>query len=150
VNKMSRSTTNTEMEDEWSRISLNPDNVIVSDVLRDTLAEHYSETHTKSKRLNVVLSTQSNDLSVLMQLLRIEQSQRGWAVVCTCPSQTALSVIRQERDVWEKLVLKIGNELIRELEIDTSKLRIEVDVTPTNHNECTVIVSCSSEQSSNT
>jgi len=138
------------MDDEWDRISQNPDNVIVSDVLRDTLTEYYNETQTKTKRLNVILHSRVNDTSVSMHLHRIEQSHRGWAAVCMCTSQAALTVIRQQLEVWEKLAIKIGSESIRDLEIDTSKLRIEVDLTPTSANVCTVIVSCTSEQSTNT
>lgn len=77
---MSRLKTSSEMQDEWDRISQNPDNVIVSDVLREVLSDYYTEAPTKSQRATVLMRTESQTAS--MKLLRFEQTPHGWALLC--------------------------------------------------------------------
>lgn len=140
-----------DIQDEWERISQNPDNVIVSDVLRDALADYYTETDTKSQR--ALVSIRSDDQILSMNLVRFDQTPLGWTLVCTCSTQAAYSIIRVQRELWSHVSIKIGNEVIRDFKIDMSRFRIDVEV-PTmlsvNASECTVIASCVSEQTSNT
>ena len=147
MNKVSSSKIMSDAQDEWDRISQNPDNVIVSDVLRDTLADYYAETPTKSQRAVVTLRAKGQVAS--MRLMRFEQSPRGWALVCVCSTQTAYTIMRLKRDEWTHADIKIGDDLIRDFKIDTSQFRIEVEV-PTvqtaNSFECTVNASCVVEQ----
>ena len=151
MSKVSSSKIMSDAQDEWDRISQNPDNVIVSDVLRDTLSDYYTETPSKTQRAVVTLRAEGQVAS--MRLMRFEQSPRGWALVCACSTQTAYSIMRLKRDAWSHADIKIGGDLIRDFKIDASQFRIEVEV-PTvqtvNPTECTVIASCVSEQTTNT
>lgn len=140
-----------DVQDEWERISQNPDNVIVSDVLKDALSDYYTENSTKSQR--VIVSIHADDQSAIMNLVRFEQSPRGWSLICTCSSQTAHSLIRVQRELWSHVVIKIGNDVIRDFKIDMARFRIDVEVSTmqtVNASDCTVIASCVSEQTSNT
>lgn len=146
---MSRTISSSDAQDEWDRISQNPDNVIVSDVLRDTLSEYYTETPQKTQRAVVSLSTAERSVSVSMRLLRFEQSSRGWALVCACSTQAAFTIMKTSREDWAHADLKIGSDKIRDFVIDKSRFRIEVEmpaVQTTNSFECTVNASCVVEQ----
>ena len=139
------------MQDEWDRISQNPDNVIVSDVLRDALSDYYTEAPTKSQRATVLMRTESQTAS--MKLLRFEQTPHGWALVCACSTQTAYTIMRVQRHDWYHVDIKIGADLIRDFKIDPARFRIDIEVPSVqtdNVSECTVIASCGSEQTSNT
>lgn len=147
--KMSRTTISSDPQSEWDRISQNPDNVIVSDVLRDSLSEYYTDAPSKSQRAVVTLISESQNISVPIRLLRLEQAHRGWSLVCACSTQTAYTIMRLSREDWTKLDLKIGNDKIRDFIIDQSCFRIEVEmpaVQTTSAFECTVIASCVVEQ----
>ena len=151
--KMSRTSSSIDSQKEWDRISQNPDNVIVSDVLRDSLSHYYTETPTKTQRAVVTLYSETHNLTVLMTLLRLEQSPRGWSLVCVCPTQVAHKVMRAAREDWSHTDLKIGNDKIRDFNVDPSIFRLEIEIPTTQTagvSECTVIVSCVSEQSTNT
>jgi hypothetical protein len=142
-----------EIDLEWDRISLNPDNMIVSDVLHDALSEYYTETPTKTQRAVVALFSADKSAPVSMRLLRFEQSPAGWALVCVCSTQTAFNIMKKSREDWTHADLKIGSDKIREFIIDKTCFKIDVEipaVQSANAFECTVIASCLAEQSANT
>lgn len=142
-----------DSQKEWDRISQNPDNVIVSDVLRDSLSHYYTETPTKTQRAAVTLHSATHNLTVLLTLIRLEQSSRGWSLVCVCPTQVAHAIMRAAREDWSHADIKIGSDKIREFNVDPSIFRLEIEIPisqTVSVSECTVIVSCVSEQSTNT
>ena len=72
---------------EWARIEKNPNNMIVSDVLKERLADEYYEEPTNDGPVKVILS--DAETKVVMKLTAVETSQKGWTVIASTTKKNA-------------------------------------------------------------
>lgn len=70
------------IDEEWARVVQNPDNMMVSDVLRGRIESLMTETQEETSLIPTAVLYLGND-PIQMDLLRVEHSQKGWALVGT-------------------------------------------------------------------
>lgn len=67
---------NETMQEEWSRVMGNPDNLIVSDVLRSALPDEFTGSENVSSILE--LSVEVGELEITAPLTRLDMSHDAW------------------------------------------------------------------------
>ncbi len=84
------------MQAEWSRIAGNPDNLIVSDVLRAALPDEYTTGENTSSILE--LSIEIGDLEIVAPLTRMDMSKRAWLCQMSVDASDAAVILSYTLD----------------------------------------------------
>ena len=112
---------------EWARIEKNPNNMIVSDVLKERLADEYYDEPTNDGPVKVVLS--SSDMKVIMKLTAIENHQKGWTVIASTTKKNAIRILKRPNDFWDDVKITMGkDDILRELPLDKEKISLTVSL----------------------
>ena len=110
----------TSMADEWSRISTNPDNLIVSDVLRSSLPDEFTEDENISSSIEITV--QIGGLEVTAPMTRLDLTKTSWVCQASVDSSDAAVLLSYTIDELQEVVLEIKDKgnTIKELRADDS------------------------------
>ena len=112
---------------EWERIEKNPNNMIVSDVLKERLADEYYEEPTNDGPIKVVLS--ANDMRVVMKLTAVENNQNGWTVIASTTKKNAIRILKQPNEFWDEVKITMGQDsVLREMALDKKKVSLTISL----------------------
>jgi hypothetical protein len=114
-------------ETEWERIEKNPNNMIVSDILKERLADEYYEEPTNDGPIKVVLS--ANDMRVVMKLTAVENNQNGWTVIASTTKKNAIRILKQSNEFWDEVKITMGqDDVLREMSLDKKKVSLTISL----------------------
>lgn len=114
-------------ETEWERIEKNPNNMIVSDILKERLADEYYEEPTNDGPIKVVLS--ANDMRVIMKLTAVENNQNGWTVIASTTKKNAIRILKQSNEFWDEVKITMGqDDVLREMSLDKKKVSLTISL----------------------
>ena len=122
---------------EWDRISQNPDNMIVSDVLADILPRRNVD---KSAVVRLQ-SKRDNRPGPTMQILRAEYLDKGWKITCSASVAVGHEILRAGPNVWSGLEILIGEESVREHQVGNRTMCVSVEFPLSHETDCTVALS---------
>jgi hypothetical protein len=112
---------------EWERIEKNPNNMIVSDILKERLADEYYEEPTNDGPIKVVLS--ANDMRVIMKLTAVENNQNGWTVIASTTKKNAIRILKQPNEFWDEVKITMGqDDVLREMALDKKKVSLTISL----------------------
>jgi hypothetical protein len=94
------------IDDEWARVSQNPDNMLVSDSLKESIESLISRPDASSVPARMLFaSLRSTTVFIQMELFRVEQSSKGWALVGSASVADAVKVLQTSREAWNEIVI---------------------------------------------
>ncbi len=112
---------------EWARIEKNPNNMIVSDVLKERLADEYYEEPTNDGPVKVILS--DAETKVVMKLTAVESSQKGWTVIASTTKKNAIRILKKTNESWDDVKIMMGkDDILKELQLDKEKVSLTVSL----------------------
>jgi len=118
----------TTMAQEWSRVMTNPDNLIVSDVLRAALPDEFSAEENVSSILD--LCVEIGELEVTGPLTRLDMSRGAWLCQMSVDASDAAVILSYTLDELHNATIQLrdkGNS-ITTFEADTDEnLTLSVD-----------------------
>ena len=118
----------TTMAQEWSRVMTNPDNLIVSDVLRAALPDEFSSEENVSSILD--LCVEIGELEVTGPLTRLDMSRGAWLGQMSVDASDAAVILSYTLDELHDATIQLrdkGNS-ITTFEADTDEnLTLSVD-----------------------
>ena len=118
----------TTMAQEWSRVMTNPDNLIVSDVLRAALPDEFSAEENVSSILD--LCVEIGELEVTGPLTRLDMSRGAWLCQMSVDASDAAVILSYTLDELHDATIQLrdkGNS-ITTFEADTDEnLTLSVD-----------------------
>lgn len=115
------------IDDEWSRVSQNPDNMLVSDSLRDSI-EKLMVSDESTPDLVPVAVVQSDTTRIQLDLLRVEQTSKGWTLVGVAPISEGKKIVQAERNSWkDAAILESHIVEIWKRDLSRGELRVDVD-----------------------
>ena len=112
---------------EWARIEKNPNNMIVSDVLKERLADEYYEEPTNDGPVKVILS--DAETKVVMKLTAVESRQKGWTVIASTTKKNAIRILKKTNESWDDVKIMMGkDDILKELQLDKEKVSLTVSL----------------------
>ena len=112
---------------EWARIEKNPNNMIVSDVLKERLADEYYEEPTNDGPVKVILS--DAETKVVMKLTAVESSQKGWTVIASTTKKNAIRILKKTNESWDDVKIMMGkDDILKEMQLDKEKVSLTVSL----------------------
>ena len=112
---------------EWARIEKNPNNMIVSDVLKERLADEYYEEPTNDGPVKVILS--DAETKVVMKLTAVETSQKGWTVIASTTKKNAIRILKKTNESWDDVKITMGKDsILKEMQLDKEKVSLTVSL----------------------
>ena len=125
------------IDDEWARVSQNPDNMLVSDSLRESI-EKLMSTDTPASESIPVAVIQTDSEEVQMTLLRVEQTAKGWTLVGITSVSEGVKVLQVNCDLWKKAVILQGEDVVVwTRDLMNGSTRVDVDF-PVTEGTCTI------------
>ena len=115
------------MTQEWSRVMSNPDNLIVSDVLRSALPDEFSTEENVSSILDV--SVEIGELEIVAPLTRLDMSKNAWLCQMSVDSSDAAVILSYSLEEMHEASVQLrdkGNTITR-LDIGPGDLTLSVD-----------------------
>lgn len=112
-------------DDEWERVFQNPDNMIVSDVLRDRVAALLLEE--KPPAVYRALVTAGNRV-LSMELLRIDQSSSGVEILGVSGFDAMETLLEIEPDEWKTVEVMRGDISLRSFDLHRRGVSLSCDV----------------------
>ena len=108
----------TKEEQEWERISENPNNMIVSDVLKPLLPdEYYKEEIDNDGTIKAIL--ESDDKKVTFKVTSLERNKDGWILISTTSKRNAIEMFKNAAADWKSLRVVLGiDEVLTTLPVD--------------------------------
>ena len=127
----------------------NPNNMIVSDVLKGRLPEEFYETiQEEDQDIRIVLTGES-DYKAFLKLTSTHENSSGWSLLGVTTKLNALKLMKTKREAWKSVTIMYGaTETVKEMKIKTEKFKIGVDFADPNvgySSECLVSLSCIEE-----
>lgn len=116
------------MQQEWQRVTANPDNFIVSDVLRSALPDQIVAEESISSILEIEIKL--GDLEIEAPMTRLDMSSTGWVCQVSADSSDAavlLSYTLQEISEAEFLIKDKGNTLVTLKSRPSDELSYSID-----------------------
>ena len=127
-------------------VASNPNNMIVSDVLKDRLPNNfYEEAPTAGAvRVNLV----SHEAAILFSLSSIETTNKSWSVTGTATKSDGLELISASEDSWKTInIIKGTDTIVRSMNIPSDSLKISIDFPDwATAQECIVTLTCEDEK----
>lgn len=125
------------IDDEWARVAQNPDNMIVSDSLRESIEKLMAPDDLASESMPIaVFQTESEEVQVT--LLRIQQTSKGWTIVGVASLSAGIKVLQTDCALWKKAaVLHGGDSAVWSRELSSGDIRVDVDF-PAITGDCTI------------
>ena len=112
---------------EWARIEKNPNNMIVSDVLKERLADEYYEEPTNDGPVKVILS--DAETKVVMKLTAVESSQKGWTVIASTTKKNAIRILKKTNESWDDVKIMMGKDsILKEMQLDKETVSLTVSL----------------------
>ena len=127
----------------------NPNNMIVSDVLKGRLPdEFYEEILEKDQDIRIVL-TGGNDYKAFLKLTSTHETEKGWSLIGVTTKINALKLMKTQRAAWTAVAIMYGStEVVKKMKVNTDKFKIGIDFPDSNiaySSECIVTLSCLEE-----
>lgn len=119
---------NESMQTEWSRVMSNPDNLIVSDVLRSALPDEFSTSENTSSILE--LSVEVGELEISAPLTRLDMASDAWLCQMSVDASDAAVLLSFTLDELHSSTVELRDKgnTITSFEIgDEGNLSISVD-----------------------
>ena len=117
-----------DMANEWARVSANPDNLIVSDVLRSALPDEFSESENISSVLEIAIEI--GELEIVAPLTRLDMSREAWLCHLSVDASDAAVILSYSLDeiYKSKIELMDKGNTIRDFSIgENDNLSLSVD-----------------------
>ena len=118
----------TTMAQEWSRVMTNPDNLIVSDVLRAALPDEFSSEENVSSILD--LCVEIGELEVTGPLTRLDMSRRAWLCQMSVDASDAAVILSYTLDELHDATIQLrdkGNSITTFEAAKDENLTLSVD-----------------------
>ena len=124
----------------------NPNNMIVSDVLKGRLPEQFfEEIQEKDQDVRVVL-TGTGENKTFLKITSMHESDKGWSIVGVTTKLNALKVMRSTRETWRNIAVMYGaTDVIKEMKINLDNFRMGVDFPDPGgsyNSDCVVTLAC--------
>lgn len=115
------------MSKEWSRVMSNPDNLIVSDVLRSALPDEFSEGENVSSILEISIGI--GELEIIAPLTRIDMSSTAWLVQMSVDASDAAVILSYTlEEIHESIIeLRDKGNTITEFKVGVGNVSLSVD-----------------------
>jgi hypothetical protein len=141
------STKKQKIDDEWSRVSQNPDNMIVSDVIKESIDKLLSVKDTAVSSVPPVVSLSGEGIELSMEMSRIDMAPNGWSVSCIAGMSDGYSLIGTDRKKWKRIAVcaEPGAAPLWQADIRADVIRVEVEF-PAATGLSIVNLSCSNER----
>ena len=98
----------TTMAQEWSRVMTNPDNLIVSDVLRAALPDEFSSEENVSSILD--LCVEIGELEVIGPLTRLDMSRGAWLCQMSVDASDAAVILSYTLDELHDATIQLRDK----------------------------------------
>jgi len=118
---------NETMQSEWARVMTNPDNLIVSDVLRSALPDEFSESENVSSILEV--SVEIGGLEISAPLTRLDMGSDAWLCQMSVDASDAAVILSFSLEELHesKVELRDKGNTITTFQIGEGTLTLSVD-----------------------
>ena len=125
---------------EWERVLLNPDNMIVSDSLRDQVAGILAN---RSESADFFVEILVGELTLTLGLSRIDRSRDKTVIAGICDKLEVRPIISADMSAWSKARVLCGEEMLLEISFSDQLLEVSYDMSSTA-GLCFVTLTCSS------
>ena len=115
------------MGDEWERVLQNPDNMIVSDSLKERVAALLSEGEPEVRPAYEV-RVSYRDRSLSMELLRVDLTRDGVEIVGSCGPDAVSELLAVETDGWRGVEVMQDGSLVRSFDLQRREVRASLDL----------------------
>ena len=121
---------NESMQAEWSRVMSNPDNLIVSDVLRSSLPDEFSSSENVSSILE--LAVEIGGLEVSARLTRLDIAKDAWLCQMSVDATDAAVILSFSLDEIQESTIQLQDKgnTIKSFELgqeDNLSLSVDTD-----------------------
>ena len=121
---------NETMQAEWSRVMSNPDNLIVSDVLRSALPDEFSASENVSSILE--LAVEIGGLEVSAPLTRLDMAKDAWLCQMSVDASDAAVILSFSLDEIQESTIQLQDKgnTIKSFEVgqeDNLSLSVDTD-----------------------
>lgn len=111
------------INDEWSRVEQNPDNMLVSDSLRESISQLFKNDETL-KSIPPLGSLWKSDCRIDIELSRFEHTRDGHIIAGITSMQSGLTLISSDKMDWKGISVSTipgaDNIFKRDIAADTS------------------------------
>lgn len=123
-----------EGDAEWERVASNPDNLIISPVLRDLLPglEPEAEAESPLAVLPTWAHLEGDGLAFRLHLTRLSRQGTGWQLTGIAPLAHLHDILREPPTTWQRLRITAGELPVTELPIRPQSLRLTVELATTD------------------
>lgn len=125
---------------EWKRVLQNPDNMIVSDSLRDQVASILTN---RSESLDFVAEILVGSDSLFLEVSHISRERDKTTISGTCLKQAVKPILPQEMSSWSETNVRCGEELLFTVSLVDQQLEVSYDMS-SSAGLCFVTLTCAS------
>lgn len=126
---------------EWKRVLQNPDNMIVSDSLRDQVASILSSRTESADFLAEVLI---GERTLVLELSRIDRSRDKTVIAGVCNKLDVRPVLSADMGTWLKARVTCGEDLLLDIPLSDQTLEVSYDMSSAA-GLCFITLTCSSQ-----
>lgn len=125
------------IDDEWERVTQNPDNMLVSDMIRESIDKLMVRDDSVSEIAPLAVIVSDSE-SLQMELVRVEQSSKGWVLVGTASISVGIKAVQVTRDTWKNASILQGEDnVVWSRDLAGGEIRVDVDF-PVSLGTCTI------------
>lgn len=125
-------------DSEWQRVMLNPDNMIVSDSLRDQVSSILSS---RSESSDYFVSFLIGDRTLTLELARLDRGRDKIVISGACDKIALRSFLTQDLSAWTKANVMCGQESIMEILFSNQQLEVSYEISSAP-DTCFVTLTC--------
>lgn len=123
---------------EWQRVMLNPDNMIVSDSLRDQVADILSN---RSESSDYFVSFLVGDRALTLELTRLDRGKDKIVISGVCDKIAVRPFLALDLSKWTSANITCGKESIMEISFSNQQLEVCHEISSAS-GVCFVTLTC--------
>lgn len=125
-------------EAEWQRVMLNPDNMIVSDSLRDQVTSILSN---RSESSDYFVSFSIGNRALILELTRLDRGKDKIVISGTCDRITLKPFLASDLTTWTSANIVCGEDSIVEISLIDRQLEVSHEISSAA-DTCFVTLTC--------
>ena len=126
---------------EWKRILQNPDNMIVSDSLRDQVANILSN---RSESADFLAEVLIGERTLVLELSRMDRSRDKTVIAGVCDKLDVRPILSADMGIWLKARVMCGDDLLLDIPFGDQLLEVSYDMSSAA-GLCFITLTCSSQ-----